>query len=132
MPRFRRLAHIGPSEEVQCRIALPASTLARIHSIKQRFHIRTRDAAIAALIRTARTHFVADDFILPPEPEADDRMVSISIALEAGHVTFLYLLQRRFRGCSLGATLEAVIETVVDLTPRPVQLDFFESTLVGA
>lgn len=131
VPRLRRLADAQPDDTFQCRVALPASTLARIHAIKQRGCVRTRDAAIAGLIRLARTHFVATDFDLPPAPDPDDDIVSISLSLEAGHVAFLYTLQRRFRGCALGATLEAVVETVGDLSPRPVQLDFFSATLVS-
>ena len=83
--------------------------------------LRNRDAVIGALIRRARTQFALCDFSLPPEPADDDPMIDIYPTIQLEHVAFLYRLQRRIRGAALGTTIEALVETVVDIASMPVQ-----------
>lgn len=120
--RFRRPADVAPEAFVKCRMAIPISTNTRLNALKVRHKLRNRDAVIGALIRKARTQFELDEFSLPPEPAADDPMLDIYPHIQIEHVAFLYRLQRRFRGAALGTTLEALVETVGNISPSPVQL----------
>jgi hypothetical protein len=120
--RYRRCADACPDTFVKCRLSIPASTNARLLALKTRHTLRNRDAVIGALIRRARTQFALCDFSLPPEPADDDPMIDIYPTIQLEHVAFLYRLQRRFRGAALGTTIEALVETVVDIGPVPTQL----------
>ena len=119
--RYRRRADACPDTFVKCRLSIPASTNARLLALKARHTLRNRDAVIGALIRRARTQFALCDFSLPPEPADDDPMIAIYPTIQLEHVAFLYRLQRRFRGAALGTTIEALVATVVDLAPLPIQ-----------
>ena len=119
--RYRRSADADPDTFVKCRLSIPASTNARLLALKARHTLRNRDAVIGALIRRARTQFELCDFSLPPEPADDDPMIDIYPTIQLEHVALLYRLQRRFRGAALGTTIEALVETVVDIASMPVQ-----------
>jgi hypothetical protein len=120
--RYRRSADAGPDTFVKCRLSIPTSTNARLIALKARHTLRNRDAVIGALIRRARAEFQLAEFNLPAEPADDDPMIDIYPTIQLEHVAFLYRLQRRFRGAALGTTIEALIETVGDIAPLPVQL----------
>jgi hypothetical protein len=120
--RYQRSADACPESFVKCRVSIPASTNARLIALKAHHKLRNRDAVIGALIRKGRTQFELADFTLPPEPADDDPMIDIYPSVQLDHVAFLYRLQKRFRGASLGTTIEALIETLGDITPIPVQL----------
>jgi hypothetical protein len=120
--RYRRSAEAALDTFVKCRVSIPTSSNAKLIALKAHYKLRNRDAVIGALIRKGRTQFQLDDFSLPPEPADDDPMIDIYPSVQLEHVAFLYRLQRRFRGAALGTTIEALLETVGDLTPLPVQL----------
>lgn len=114
---------------VKCRLSIPTSTNARLIALKAHHKLRNRDAVIGALARKARTQFLLEDFSLPPEPADDDPMIDIYPTIQLEHVAFLYRLQRRFRGAALGTTIEALVETVGDIAPMPMQLPLLAGEL---
>ena len=121
LPHVGRLKTLNPGDFVQTRMSVPSSLIARLHEIKRRHSLRTRDAVIGSMLRIARTHHRLADFHLPPEPAEDDPMQAITAAVQAEQLEFLYRLQRHFRGAALGAAFEAIANVVTDLAP-PVQL----------
>lgn len=127
--RHRRIDGVEPGAFVKCRMAIPASTKVRLETLKSRHRLRNRDAVIGALIRKARTGFDVEDFSLPPEPKTDDAMIDIYPFIQIEHVAFLYRLQRRFHGAALGTTIEALIDTVGDIAPFPMQLPLLSSDM---
>lgn len=121
-PYVGRLKALQPTDFVQTRMTVPASLVSRLHSIKLKNGLRTRDAVIGSMLRIARTHHRLSDFQLPAEPPESDPMQPITAEVEAVQLEFLFRLQRQFRGAALGAVFEAVASVVTDLAP-PVQLE---------
>lgn len=101
-------------------MSLSAETVARIDALKHRYHLRSRDAVVARVIRKCMATKQPETFVQrSADPDTTFRRISPIVAGELAD--YVRRVQLRFRSLAYGPVFEMILAEVGnDLTAAPV------------